>query len=49
MGSDIYLSESAGPTNFTTVTSIEVIDSTQSWHFLATGSVLAQGTATIPS
>ena len=48
MGSDIYLSESAGPTNFTTVTSIEVIDSTQNWHFLATGAVLAQGTATIP-
>ena len=33
--------------NFTTVTSIEVIDSTENWHFLATGAVLAQGTATI--
>ena len=47
MGSDIYLSESAGPTNFTTVTSIEVIDSTENWHFLATGAVLAQGTAAV--
>jgi hypothetical protein len=47
-GGDIYLTESAGPTNFSTVTGIEVIDTTQNWHFVATGFVLNNGSATIP-
>jgi hypothetical protein len=47
-GGDIYLTEGAGPTNFATVTGIEVIDTTQNWHFIATGAVLASGSATIP-
>jgi hypothetical protein len=47
-GGDIYLTEGGGPTNFATVTGIEVIDTTQNWHFIATGVVLASGSATIP-
>ncbi len=47
-GGDIYLAEAAGPTNFTTVTGIEVIDTTQNWRFVATGVVLTEGTVTIP-
>lgn len=47
-GGDIYLTESAGPTNFSTVTGIEVTDNTQNWHFVATGAVLNSGSATIP-
>jgi hypothetical protein len=44
----IYLTESAGPTNFSSVIGIEVIDTTQNWHFVATGASLSSGTATIP-
>jgi hypothetical protein len=47
-GGDIYLSESAGPTNFSTVTGIEVVDTTQNWHFVATAATLSSGSATIP-
>ena len=47
-GGDIYLTEEAGPTNFSSVTGIEVIDTTQNWRFVATGSTLTNGTATIP-
>jgi len=47
-GGDIYLTELAGPTNFSTVTGIEVIDTTQNWRFVATAAVLAGGTATVP-
>jgi hypothetical protein len=47
-GDDIYLTEAAGPTNFTSVTGIEVIDTTQNWRFVATGVVLTNGAATIP-
>ncbi|HUB70194.1 MAG TPA: hypothetical protein VL984_07220 [Acidimicrobiales bacterium] len=47
-GGSISFSETTGPTNFSTVSGIEVIDSTQNWHFVATGSVLGDGTATIP-
>ena len=47
-GGDIYLTEPAGPTNFTTVTSIEVTDATRNWQFVATGVVLTDGSATIP-
>ena len=48
IGGDIYLNETAGPTNFSTVTGIEVSDLTHSWHFVATGAVLTNGSATIP-
>ena len=48
IGGNIFLSETAGPTNFTTVTGIEVSDLTQNWHFVATGAVLTNGSATIP-
>jgi hypothetical protein len=47
-GGYIYLTESAEQTNFTTVTGIEVIDTTQNWRFVATGAVLSNGAATIP-
>jgi hypothetical protein len=47
-GGYIYLDESTGPTNFTTVSGIEVIDTTQNWRFVATGAVLTNGSATIP-
>jgi len=46
-GGTISLTESSGPTNFTTVSGIEVIDNTQNWHFVASGPVLASGSATI--
>jgi hypothetical protein len=47
-GGYIYLTESAGPTNFSSVTGIEVIDTTQNWRFVASGATLASGSATIP-
>jgi hypothetical protein len=47
-GGYIYLTESAGPTNFTSVTGTLVIDTTQNWHFVATGAVYNIGSATIP-
>jgi hypothetical protein len=47
-GGDILLTETAGPTIFSTITSIEVTDSTQNWHFIATGASLSEGAATIP-
>ena len=48
VGGDINLSETAGPTNFTSVSGVEVIDTTQGWHYVATGVALASGTASIP-
>jgi len=48
IGGDIFLSETAGPTNFSPVTSVEVSDSTQGWDFAAPASVLASGTAKVP-
>ncbi len=48
VGGDINLSETAGPTNFTAVSGVEVIDTTQGWHSVATGAALANGTASIP-
>ncbi len=45
---DIFLSETAGPTNFSTVSGIEVSDTTQNTHFVVTGAVLTDGSATIP-
>jgi hypothetical protein len=48
VGGAILLSEPAGLTGFSTVTGIEVTDSTHSWHLVATGSLLANGSAKIP-
>jgi hypothetical protein len=48
IGGDIIFSETAGPTNFSGVTGIEVSDLTQGWHFVATGNSLLSGSATIP-
>jgi hypothetical protein len=46
---DIFLAEPNGPTDFATVTGLEVIDNTQDVHYVASGVVLSsQGTATIP-
>jgi hypothetical protein len=48
IGGDIFLSETAGPTNFSHVTSVEVSDSTQGWDFAAPATALASGTAKVP-
>ncbi len=48
VGGDILLSEAAGMTGFGTVTGIEVTDTTRGWHIVATGAVLASGSAKIP-
>ena len=48
VGGEVFVSETAGPTNFTTVSGIEVVDSTLNTHFVASGSVLTDGTAAIP-
>lgn len=45
---DIYLTEQAGPTGFATVTGTEVVDTTQGWHFVASGASYSTGSATIP-
>jgi len=48
-GEDIYLIETAGPTNFATLTGVAVTDNTQNWFFVATGVIpSAAGTATVP-
>jgi hypothetical protein len=47
-GGYIYLTENSGPTNFTTVSGIEVIDTTHNWHFVASGTILTNGSVTIP-
>ena len=47
IGGDILLSETAGPTNFSTATSAEVQDSTQGWTYAATAPTLTDGSATI--
>jgi hypothetical protein len=47
-GGYIYLTENTGPTNFSSVIGIEVIDTTQNWHFVATGATLSSGSANIP-
>jgi hypothetical protein len=48
VGGDIDLSEAAGPTNFGTVTGVDVSDQALGWNFVATGSFLGSGTAIIP-
>jgi hypothetical protein len=47
-GGDIYVTELGGPTNFSTVTGTEVVDTTQNWHFVTTAATLSSGSATIP-
>jgi hypothetical protein len=47
IGGDILLSETAGPTNFSTATSAEVQDTTQGWTYAATAPTLTDGSATI--
>jgi hypothetical protein len=47
-GGAIFLTELAGQTGFTTVTGVEVSDITHAWHFVATGTTLANGLAKIP-
>jgi hypothetical protein len=47
-GGYIYLTESDGPTNFSTVTGVAVKDNTQHWEFIATGTTFADGLATLP-
>ncbi len=48
VGGLIYLSETLVATNFASVTGISVHDNTAGWTFVATGSSLASGSATIP-
>ncbi len=48
VGDNILLSEPAGPTNFTTVTGVEVSDTTQGWHYVAAAPSLVSGSATVP-
>jgi hypothetical protein len=47
-GGDIFLSETAGPTNFSGVSGVEVVDNTENTHFVATGAALSDGSATVP-
>ena len=44
---EILLQELGGPTNFTAVSGILVIDGTAGWHLVATGTTLDDGTAAI--
>ena len=46
-GGDIFFSEPAGQTGFATATEVAVSDTTHAWHFVATGSTLANGLAKI--
>ena len=47
-GSDIFLTEPTGPTNFSTVTGVALNDTTQSRTTVITGASLASGSATLP-
>jgi hypothetical protein len=44
---DIFLTENEGPTNFSGA-GIEVTDTTHPWEFVASGAILASGSATVP-
>jgi hypothetical protein len=48
-GGDIFLTESTGPTNFSTVTGVALNDTTQSRTSVVTGAALASGSATLPT
>jgi hypothetical protein len=47
-GGDVFLSETAGPTNFSTVSGVSLSDTTQSRTIVVTGASLASGSATLP-
>ena len=47
-GGDVFLSETTGPTNFSTVTGVSLSDTTQSRTVVVTGASLASGSATLP-
>ena len=47
-GGDVYLSETAGPTGFSTETTVQVEDATQGWQFLASGVRFGTGVSTRP-
>ena len=47
-GGDIFLSEVAGPTNFSAVTGVALNDTTQARNAVITGAALASGSATLP-
>ena len=47
-GGNVFLSETTGPTNFSTVTGVSLSDTTQSRTVVVTGASLASGSATLP-
>lgn len=47
-GGSIFLSETAGPTDFSTETLVQVIDETQAWGFYASGVAFGTGVTTRP-
>ncbi len=47
-GGGVYLSETAGPTGFSTETTVRVEDVTQGWQFLASGVRFGSGVSTRP-
>ena len=47
-GGDIFLSETAGPTGFSTEMAVQVSDTTQGWQFLASGVTFGTGVTSRP-
>ncbi|HTW07950.1 MAG TPA: hypothetical protein VME46_10585 [Acidimicrobiales bacterium] len=47
-GGEIFISETSGPTNFTTVTGVLVTDSARPWQYVATTSILGDGYIDVP-
>jgi hypothetical protein len=47
-GGDIFLSETAGPTGFSTEMTVQVSDTTQGWQFLASGVRFGTGVTSSP-
>ena len=47
-GDDVYLSETDGPTGFSTETTVQVEDVTEGWQFLASGVRFGTGVSTRP-
>jgi hypothetical protein len=45
---DVLLTESVGPTNFSTVTAAQVTDSTANWHFVTAPGLSTSGLANLP-
>jgi len=44
----IFISETAGPTDFATVTGVLVADTSRPWQYVASGAILGSGSADIP-